>query len=108
LTKSDDLDDDSFIEQYMDKVDSVDLVILALIQNGVKKYTKIFDSFKKISVIKFKEHMNKLERLDLVTIDSSESWLKRHTDPSIILKNDGTKLIQEQLNLQHLLAQYVK
>lgn len=52
--------------------------------------------------------MNKLERLDLVTIDSSESWLKRHTDPSIILKNDGIKLIQEQSNLQNLLTQYVK
>lgn len=101
-------DDDSFIEQYLDKVEPVDYVILALIQNGVRKYTKIFESFKKIPITKFRDHFNKLERLNLITIDSTESWIKRNTNPSIVLKNDGIKLIKEKSNLQELFKQYVK
>ena len=109
LTDFEDIvDNDSFIEQYMDKVESVDYVILALIQNGVRKYTKIFESFKKIPITKFRDHFNKLERLNLITIDSTESWIKRNTNPSIVLKNDGIKLIKEKYNLQELFKQYVK
>lgn len=81
----------------MDKLDIIDYVILASIKNGVKKYTDIFKNCKKTNVGKFREHVNKLEDLSMITIDSSESWFVRNTNPSIILKKDGVKFVEENI-----------
>ena len=81
----------------LDKLDIIDYVILASIKNGVKKYTDIFKNCKKTNVGKFREHVNKLEDLSMITIDSSESWFVRNTNPSIILKKDGVKFVEENI-----------
>ena len=80
-----------------DKLDVIDYVILACIKNGVKKYTSIFKNCKKTNIGKFREHVNELEDMDLITIDSSESWFTRNTNPSIILKKDGIKFVKENI-----------
>jgi len=80
-----------------DKLDAIDYVILACIKNGVKKYTSIFKNCKKTNIGKFREHVNELEDMDLITIDSSESWFTRNTNPSIILKKDGIKFVKENI-----------
>ena len=77
------------------QLDVIDYVILACIKNGVKKYTNIFKNCKKTNAGKFREHVNELEDMNLVTIDSSESWFTRNTNPSIILKKDGIKFVEE-------------
>jgi hypothetical protein len=33
----------------------------------------------------------------LITIDSSESWFIRNSNPSIILKKDGVKFVEENI-----------
>ena len=33
--------------------------------------------------------------MNLITIDSSQSWFIRNTNPSIILKKDGIKFVEE-------------
>ena len=81
-----------------DKLDVIDYVILASIKNGVKKYTDIFKNCGKISIGKFREHINELEDMDLITIDSSESWFIRNSNPSIILKKDGIKFVEENIS----------
>jgi len=81
----------------LDKLDTIDYVILASIKNGVKKYTSIFKNCKKTNAGKFREHVNKLEDLSMITIDSSESWFVRNTNPSIILKEDGVKFVEENI-----------
>ena len=95
-------------DDFLDKVETVDYVILGLIKNGVTNYLNIFQCFKKIPKRKFQEHFNKLERLDLITIDSSESWVKRNTNPSIVLKTEGMTLVTKKSNLQELIEMYVK
>ena len=80
-----------------DKLDVIDYVILACIKNGVKKYTSIFKNCKKTSAGKFREHVNELEDMGLITIDSSENWFTRNTNPSIILKKDGIKFVEENI-----------
>ena len=77
------------------KLDVIDYVILACIKNGVKKYTSIFKNCKKTNAGKFREHVNELEDMDLITIDSSENWFIRNTNPSIILKKGGIKFVEE-------------
>ena len=77
------------------KLDVVDYVILACIKNGVKKYTSIFKNCEKTNAGKFREHVNELEDMDLITIDSSENWFTRNTNPSIILKKNGIKFVEE-------------
>ena len=67
-------------------LDIIDYVILASIKNGVKKYSSIFKNCKKTNAGKFREHVNKLEDLSFITIDSNENWFVRNTNPSIILK----------------------
>ena len=78
-----------------DKLDVIDYVILACIKNGVKKYTSIFKNCKKTNAGKFREHVNELEDMGWITIDSSENWFIRNTNPSIILKKDGIKFVEE-------------
>ena len=78
-----------------DKLDAVDYVILACIKNGIKKYSSIFKNCKKTNIGKFREHVNELEDMNLITIDSSQSWFIRNTNPSIILKKDGIKFVEE-------------
>ena len=78
-----------------DKLDAIDYVILACIKNGVKKYTSIFKNCKKTNAGKFREHVNELEDMGWITIDSSENWFIRNTNPSIILKKDGIKFVEE-------------
>ena len=95
-------------DDFLDKVETVDYVILGLIKNGVTNYLNIFQCFKKIPKRKFQEHFNKLERLDLITIDSRESWVKRNTNPSIVLKTEGMTLVTKKSNLQELIEMYVK
>ncbi len=95
-------------DDFLDKVETVDYVILGLIKNGVTNYLNIFQCFKKIPKRKFQEHFNKLERLDLITIDSSESWVKRNTNPSIVLKTEGMTLVTKKSNLPELIEMYVK
>ena len=95
-------------DDFLDKVETVDYVILGLIKNGVTNYLNIFQCFKKIPKGKFQEHFNKLERLDLITIDSSESWVKRNTNPSIVLKTEGMTLVTKKSNLPELIEMYVK
>ena len=80
-----------------DKLDVIDYVILACIKNGVKKYTSIFKNCKKTNAGKFREHVNELEDMNLITIDSSDNWLTRNTNPSIILKKDGIKFVEENM-----------
>jgi hypothetical protein len=36
--------------------------------------------------------------MDLITIDSDESWFIRNTNPSIILKKDGVKFVEENIS----------
>ena len=81
----------------LDKLDTIDYVILASIENGVKKYTSIFKNCKKTNVGKFREHVNKLEDMNLITIDSSESWFVRNSNPSIILKKDGVEFVEDHI-----------
>jgi len=81
-----------------DKLDVIDYVILASIKNGVKKYSDIFKNCKKTNIAKFREHVNELEDMDLITIDSSESWFIRNSNPSIILKKDGIKFVEENIS----------
>ena len=81
----------------MDKLDVIDYVILASIKNGLNKYTDIFKNCKKTNVGKFREHINKLEDMNLITIDSSESWFIRNSNPSIILKKDGVKFVKNNI-----------
>ena len=81
----------------LDELDIVDYVILASIKNGVKKYTDIFKNCKKTNVGKFREHVNKLEDMNLITIDSSESWFVRNSNPSIILKKDGVEFVEDHI-----------
>lgn len=95
-------------DDFLDKVETVDYVILGLITNGVTKYLTIFESFKKIPKRKFQEHFNKLERMDLITIDSRDSWVIRNTNPSIILKTEGVKLVEKKSNLEELIAMHAK
>ena len=80
-----------------DKLDVIDYVILASIKNGVKKYSSIFQNCDKINIGKFREHINELEDMDLVTIDSSESWFVRNSNPSIIFKKEGIKFVEENI-----------
>ena len=80
-----------------DKLDVIDYVILASIKNGVKKYSSIFKNCDKISIGKFREHINELEDMDLITIDSSESWFVRNSNPAIILKKEGIKFVEENI-----------
>ena len=80
-----------------DKLDITDYVILACIKNGVKKYTSIFKNCKKTNAGKFREHVNELEDMGLITIDPSENWFTRNTNPSIILKKDGIKFVEENI-----------
>ena len=68
-------------------MDTIDYIILASVKNGVKKYTSIFKNCKKTNAGKFREHVNKLEDLSMITIDSSESWLKK----------DGVKFVEENI-----------
>jgi len=35
--------------------------------------------------------------MNLITIDSSESWFIRNSNPSIILKKDGVKFVEENI-----------
>jgi len=35
--------------------------------------------------------------MNLITIDSSENWFTRNTNPSIILKKDGIKFVEENM-----------
>jgi len=35
--------------------------------------------------------------MNLITIDSSESWFIRNSNPSIILKKDGVKFVKENI-----------
>jgi hypothetical protein len=81
-----------------DKLDVIDYLILASIKNGVKKYSSIFKNCEKISIGEFREHINELEDMDLITIDSSESWFIRNSNPSIILKKDGIKFVEENIS----------
>ena len=81
-----------------DKLNTIDYVILASIENGVKKYTNIFKNCKKTNVGQFREHINKLEDMNLITIDSRESWFTRNTNPSIILKKDGITFVEENIS----------
>ncbi len=81
-----------------DKLDAIDYVILACIKNGVKKYTSIFKNCKKTNAGKFREHVNELEDMGWITIDSSENWFIRNTNPSIILKKDGIKFVEENMS----------
>ena len=81
----------------LDKLDTIDYVILASIENGVKKYTSIFKNCKKTNAGKFREHVNKLEDMNLITIDSSESWFVRNSNPSIILKKDGVEFVEDHI-----------
>ena len=81
----------------LDKLDVIDYVILACIKNGVKKYTSIFKNCKKTNAGKFREHVNELEDMNWITIDSSENWFVRNTNPSIILKKDGIKFVEENM-----------
>jgi hypothetical protein len=99
---------ESISDDYLDKVETIDYVILGLIKNGITNYLSIFQSFKKIPKRKFQEHFNKLERLDLITIDSSESWVKRNSNPSIVLKTKGITLVEKKSNLSELIEIYVK
>ena len=80
-----------------DKLDVIDYVILASIKNGVKKYSSIFKNCDKISIGKVREHIKELEDMDLITIDSSESWFVRNSNPSIILKKEGIKFVEENI-----------
>jgi hypothetical protein len=80
-----------------DKLDVIDYVILACIKNGVKKYTSIFKNCKKTNAGKFREHVNELEDMGWITIDANENWFIRNTNPSIILKKDGIKFVEENM-----------
>ena len=75
--------------------DSVDYLILASITQGVTKYTSIFKNCKKTNVSKFRDHVNKLEDVNLITIDKSDNWFTRNTNPSIILKDEGKRFVKE-------------
>jgi len=86
-----------FLRLDSDKLDSVDYVILASIKNGVTKYSSIFVNCKKVNIGKFREHVNKLEDMNLITIDSSENWFTRNSNPSIILKKDGVEFVEENI-----------
>jgi hypothetical protein len=35
--------------------------------------------------------------MDLITIDSTESWFVRNSNPSIILKKEGIKFVEENI-----------
>jgi ribosome biogenesis protein Nip4 len=72
-------------------------VILASIKNGVTKYSSIFVNCKKVNIGKFREHVNKLEDMNLITIDSSENWFTRNSNPSIILKKDGVEFVEKNI-----------
>ena len=77
--------------------DSTDYLILASITNGITKYTSIFKNCKKTNAGKFRNHVNKLENENLITIDKNDNWFIRNTNPSIILKEDGEKFVKEHL-----------
>ena len=79
-------------------MDIIDYVILASIKNGVKKYSSIFKNCKKTNAGKFREHVNKLEDLSFITIDSNENWFVRNTNPSIILKKNGVKFVEDNIS----------
>jgi len=79
-------------------LDIIDYVILASIKNGVKKYSSIFKNCKKTNARKFREHVNKLEDLSFITIDSNENWFVRNTNPSIILKKNGVKFVEDNIS----------
>jgi hypothetical protein len=79
-------------------LDIIDYVILASIKNGVKKYSSIFKNCKKTNAGKFREHVNKLEDLSFITIDSNENWFVRNTNPSIILKKNGVKFVEDNIS----------
>jgi hypothetical protein len=36
--------------------------------------------------------------MNLITIDSRESWFTRNTNPSIILKKDGITFVEENIS----------
>ena len=75
--------------------DSVDYLIFFSITQGVTKYTSIFKNCKKTNAAKFRDHVNKLEDVNLITIDKSENWFTRNTNPSIILKDEGKRFVKE-------------
>ena len=35
--------------------------------------------------------------MNLITIDSSENWFTRNTNPSIILKKDGVEFVEKNI-----------
>ena len=35
--------------------------------------------------------------MNLITIDSSESWFVRNSNPSIILKKDGVEFVEDHI-----------
>ena len=88
-------------------LNTVDYLILASITNAITKYTDIFKKCKKINIGKFREHVNKLEEMNLITINKKDNWFTRNTNPSIILKEDGKKFVKkniEKINQQWELA----
>ena len=92
-------------------LDASDYLILASITKGITKYTSIFKKCEKTKVGKFREHVNKLEELDLITIDKKDNWFTRNTNPTINLKENGQKFVKdhiEKINQQWKIAHIEK
>ena len=78
-------------------LDVIDYLILGSITKEITKYTNIFKNCKKTNAGKFKDHVNKLEEMNFITIDKKDNWFTRNTNPSIILKEEGQNFVKENI-----------
>ena len=80
------------------ELEGLDFIIMTLVRNGVQKVFTITKRLPiKIHGSKINDSINKLERLEHLEMDKSESWISRKINPKLILKDSGIKLVEDKI-----------
>lgn len=80
------------------ELEELDFIIMTLVRNGVQKVFTITKRLPiKIHGSKINDSINKLERLEHLEMDKSESWISRKINPKLILKDSGIKLVEDKI-----------
>ena len=85
---------------YQEKVEEIDFVIMGLIRNGVKKLQSLFERLGKSGKVGFLDltkRINKLERMDYLTVSKEGGWVERNTNPTIIIEKKGEEIIEKKI-----------
>ena len=80
------------------ELEELDFIIMTLVRNGVQKVFTITKRLPiKIHGSKINDSINKLERLEHLEMDKSESWISRKINPKLILKESGIELVEDKI-----------